>query len=661
MSTSLDETSNAPDASNVRWQFIDSSNNSRTNLTQVKRHVMQEYMRQKKGGTRQSESEEEEPRAKRGRPKKTRVAKRRPEKKAKSDDDNNNNQPRARRSTRKQVTYKEDLNVEVNCDVFASDPISSDPALIEPNDVPSFSPFRSSSAQPQDVPLPLDGFVDVHPQSSPSHDLYFNNTSWPSQSTISYQSMPSPNTMSSDARIDTFNTLPIELNRNGHRIFDSYLNDMPASSYESHYLSPMAHNCYTPAFVPEIMEGTVAFQNAISYMQLTLRKEEEIQNNLLHRGRTASVLQEHNSDNPHDISDAAIIPCLSAAALEDCDPRPGHEETSWTCMRAAREMIRARDGPAAFANTRIGMMTNWENYVLPGYETQGASFFYECDQNAPFSSDSLASVPQLTPKPRSIPSPPYSTSSAFSEVSPSLEPRTILPPHSVQIPVDEIKFQCEEFFDFLRRCEQLALYQRDNPQLSYITRHTAVQETSILHQILATPPDAQFTTSDNRKQMIAHLTVLMTLNAAMWDYRNTPGRAALFLDTIEKSIVDSEVSMNGSVDARLQTLLECSDGTFDGWPTSSDGFASAAPVEELPDFSQYFPTATSPSARPWFAGRMLKIAQRLSPLSWYRVNEFLFSCLTLQVRESCMALWEADLRREILDAPTTYVMGSLTE
>ncbi|KAJ5276687.1 hypothetical protein N7524_002840 [Penicillium chrysogenum] len=642
MPTSLDDTSSAPDAFNVRWQFIDSSNNSRTNLTQVKRHVMQEYMRQKKGGTRQSESEEEGPRAKRERPKKTRVAKRRPEKKAKSDDDNNNNQPRARRSTRKQVTYKDDINVDVNCDVFASNPISSDPVLNEPNDVPSFPPSRSSSAQSQDVPLPLDGFVDVHPQSSPSHDLYSNNFSWPSQSTISYQFMPSPNTMSSDARIDTFNTPPMELNRNEHRIFDSYANDMPASSYESRYLSPMAHNCYTPAFVPEIT------------------KEEEFQNTLLHRDRAVSMPQEHRSDNPHDVSDVAVIPCLSAAALEDCDPRPDHKETSWAHMRAAHDMVRARGGPTAFANTRIGMIINWENYILPGYEINEPSLFYEYDQRAPISSDSQASMPQLTPTPRPMPSPPYSTSSAFSEVSPSPEPRTMLPPHSARIPVDEIKFQCENFFDFLRRCEQLALYQRDNPQSSYITRHTAVQEKSILYQVLASPPDARVNT-DNRKQMIARLTALMTLNAAMWDYRNTPARAAIFLDTIEKSMVDSEVGMNSSVDATLQTLLQCTNGSFDGWPASADGFASAAPVEELPDFSQYFPTATSPSARPLFADRMLKIAQRLSPLSWYRVNEFLFSCLTLQVQESCMALWEADLRREILDAPTTYVMRSLME
>ncbi|KAJ5944064.1 hypothetical protein N7516_004232 [Penicillium verrucosum] len=643
MSTSLDQTAgNAPDASNARWQFIDSSNNSRTNLTQVKRHVMQEYMRQRKGGARQSESEEEAPRPKRGRPKKTRGAQRRSDKKAKSDGDNNNNQLRARRSTRKQSTRKEDLNY---CDVLVSNPISSDPPLIESNDMPSFPPFRPSSAESQDVPLSLDGFVDVHPQSSPSHDLFSNDFSWPSPSTIPYQFMPSPTTMINDARIDTFNTLPlpIESGRDGHRIFGSYINDIPAS-YGPHYRSPMAHDGYTPAFVPETMKG-------------------DSQNTLFHGDRAISVLREHRADNPHDISDVAIISCLSAAALEDCDPRPGHKEISWVHMRAAREMIRARGGPAAFANTRIGMMINWQNYILPGYETYGPSFLSDYDQHAPVSSASLATLTHFTPKrnPRSMPSPPYSTSSASSEVSPSPEPRTMLPPHTESIPIDEIKFQCEEFFDFLRRCEQLALYQRDNPQSAYITRHTAVQETSILHKVLVAPPGARFTTSDDRKQMVARLTALMTLNAAMWDYRNTPARAAIFLDTLEKSMVESEVGINGSIEARLRTLLECSDGTFDGWPTSVDGFASPTPVEELPDFSQYFPTATSPSARPWFAGRMLKVANRLSSLSWFHVYEFLFSCLTLQVQESSTALWEADFRREILGAPTIYAMRSLTE
>jgi hypothetical protein len=156
--------------------------------------------------------------------------------------------------------------------------------------------------------------------------------------------------------------------------------------------------------------------------------------------------------------------------------------------------------------------------------------------------------------------------------------------------------------------------------------------------------------------MVTRLTALMILNAALWDYRYTPARAALFLNTLEKAMVDSEVGMTGSVEALLQILQECNDGSFESWSsTNTDGIASAAVVEDLPDFSQYFPTATSPSARPWFAGRMLKIANRLSVWSWYRVSELLFSCLTLQVQDSLTALWEADLRKEILDAPVEWL------
>jgi hypothetical protein len=121
-------------------------------------------------------------------------------------------------------------------------------------------------------------------------------------------------------------------------------------------------------------------------------------------------------------------------------------------------------------------------------------------------------------------------------------------------------------------------------------------------------------------------------------------------------MIDSEVGMSGSVEAILQILLECNDGYI------TDEITAAATVEDLPDFSQYGPTATSPSARPWYAGRMLKIAKRLRAETWYRVSDFLFSCLTLQVREPCMALWAADLRQEILDAPlTSYIMRSLIE
>jgi hypothetical protein len=146
--------------------------------------------------------------------------------------------------------------------------------------------------------------------------------------------------------------------------------------------------------------------------------------------------------------------------------------------------------------------------------------------------------------------------------------------------------------------------------------------------------------------MVARQTALIMLNAALWDYRYTPSRGATFLSTLEQSVIES-----GSIEALLQILLECNDGT-------SDYFAN----ENVSDFSQYAPAATSNAARPWWAGRMLKVAKRLSADSWHRLGGFLFACLTLSVRESVVFLWEPDVRKEILEAAwTSYVMPSLIE
>ncbi|CAG7960265.1 unnamed protein product [Penicillium olsonii] len=627
-----------PSETPVRWQFIDSSNNSRSNLTQVKRHVMQEYMRQKKGSPRQSESDEERPQPKRGRPRKPRA--KRAAKKAKSDSDS---------KERKAQPKSKDVSAE-----------PADEEIVR--DIPGFTSTQASEASESTLFLPFrpshpDAFYQdyVSGYNTPNEAIDFNNFLWSSAPTTPDQLMQSPKTIMSAARTDPFNTLPIDLDEDGQRLFDFYVNTMPACSYGSHFRTAKAHNWYTAVFVPEGMKGSVAFQNTIIVHAANtwswVRNEGQTPNTLLHRDRAVTMLREHIAQNPHDISDVAIISCLSAAALEDFDPRPGRKEISWIHMRAAREMIRARGGPAAFAKTRLGMLINWQDYILSGYETHGPSFYYEYEQ--PTFQENVPPQSNF----HSMPSPPYSTSSAHS-VSPCPEPQAVPIPTS---PVDEIKFQCEEFLDFLRRCEQLALYQRDNPEALHISRQAILQPTCLLHRVLAAPPGARFSTSGDRKQMVARLVALMILNAALWDYRYTPARVGLFLTTLEKAMVDSEVDMSGSVEAILQILLECNDGNVEELST---GYFDTASLGEpdVPDYSQYSPTASSPSARPWFAGRMLKIAKRLRSESWYRVSEFLFSCLTLQVQESSMVFWEGELRQEILDAPlTSYHMRSLIE
>lgn len=659
--------SDKPQASNVRWQFIDSSNNSRSNLTQVKRHVMQEYMRQKKGDSQQAEDEEIEEDAptrpaKRGRPKSTRATKRKSTRKATHPTPQD---PQSTNVTNQPVAlFEQDAPVDIEDigqDRIATVTTSSSPsALSAQAQSIAHLPYRTSSIQPYN-PFEPQRLVDISPQThSYPTDLSSSLASWSSTPTTPLEFTQSPRSIMSAARTDPFNTLPIELDLDGQRLFDFYVNDMPACSYGSHFRSLKAHNWYTAVFVPEAMKGAVAFQNTILVHAANtwawVRNEGETADGLLHRDRAIRMLREHIHKNPGDTSDIAIISCLSAAALEDFDPRPGRKEFSWMHMRAARDMIRARGGPTAFANTRLGMLINWQDYILSGYETRGLSFSFE--PTSSFTPITPAEPPvQPSQISHSMPSPPYSTSS-LSDITPCSEPPPAATSSLIQLsPIDEIRLQCEEFLDFLRRCEQLALYQKANPESCDLTRHTSVQKSSLIFQILAAPPGARFTASGDRKQMVARLTALMILNAALWDYRYAPMHAGTFLRTLEHAMIDSEVSMSGSVEAILQILLACNDGYV-----SADDIISSSLSEELPDFSQYSSVTASPSARPWFTGRMLKIAKRLGADSWHQISALLFSCLTLQVSEYTVHSWEPELRREILEAPlTSYTMPSLLE
>lgn len=652
------DSTSLPEAAQTRWQFIDTSKNSRSNLTQVKRHVMQEYMRQKKGDSHQSDEETDAPKPrKRGRPRKADSNRRESTRKWTSSK-NSSIQPKPSDGKSSSHSSDEDAQGEINRidhTALSLDTSASSQSMAVYQQTFPFRPSPDSyDTEPQDFLFSFELADTVSGVTEYSSDM--NEIAGPTYVEPTW----SPKTIMSAARTDPFNSLPLELDLDGQRLFDFYVNDMPSCSYGGHYRSNKAHNWYRMVFVPEGMRGGVAFQNTILVHAANtwawVHNETETTRTLLHRDRALTMLREYLKNDPYDDSDVAIISCLSAAALEDFDPRPGHKEISWMHMRAARNMIRSRGGPSAFAHTRLGMLINWQDYILSGYETHGPSFSFE-------STDSTASSKQIPHQPppsqhfHNMPSPPSSIGSPPGDSNTCPTPRpssTFVLNSSVQeSPIDEIRLQCEVFLDFLRRCEQLALYQRDHPEACDVARRATVQEASILFRVIAAPPRARFTASGDRKQMVSRLTTLIMLNAGLWDYRYTPILAGTFMKTLERAMINSEVSMSGSVEAILQILLECNDGI-------DHGLLDWSSTESLPDYSQYSSNNASPSSRPWFAGRMLKIAKRLSPGSWHRLNDMLFSCLTLQTSEPSFCLWEADLRREILDAPlTSYIMPSL--
>ncbi|KAG5296676.1 sigma-70 region 2 family protein [Histoplasma ohiense] len=440
---------------------------------------------------------------------------------------------------------------------------------------------------------------------------------------------PAPQTHLSAARTDPFDSLPISLDEEGKILFDFYANVMPSCSYGFHTRSPNAHNWYLQVFIPEAMKGDITFQNTIlvhaANTQAWVKGLSETRAALTHRGRGIEMLRKHFEKHPADISDAAISATLSCAAVEDFDPRPERKPISWIHMRAAMQMIRARGGPAAFQqNQRMAMLINWQDYILAGYETKGPSFFY-------------AHIPVYV-----------------QNQNPS--DQTLSKGDQSFTPLDEIHTQCEEFLSFLHRCERLSLTQKSSHAVFNAlipSRYSAFQPDTLLFRILSSPPGIRYSIPGERKQIISRLAALITINVALWDYRNLPHKIETFLNGLQTKLLTSEVDVSSSVEALLQILLACDDSfglvSDDseplGLPLRKSAMPAAAPV---------------PSERPWFVGRMLKIAKRLGRSSWERLNDSLLSFLTLTAETPKLPSWETELRHEILTAPlTSYIMPLL--
>lgn len=142
-------------------------------------------------------------------------------------------------------------------------------------------------------------------------------------------------------------------------------------------------------------------------------------------------------------------------------------------MRAAHEMIRTGGGPAAFPSTRPGILVDLQGYTPSGCETRGSSLSSDQSPLAAIPFGSLArsshEVPELLSPPCSPLPIPLHMDAYPCNFSNALLCQTMSPS-----PIEDLRLSCEEFLDFLRRCEQLALYQKSNMGSGSPSRYTAV-------------------------------------------------------------------------------------------------------------------------------------------------------------------------------------------
>ena len=591
------------DVATTRFQFIDNTSTSASsgNSTQVRRHVMQEFMRQKRL---QNKHRQEKP------PKSTDPALRRPVPKIKA----------RRRMCQSQSTGSftassigqpatsslDDWQSRTLTFPFPQDEVCIE-GQVEEIGQSGWSSPQTDKGHPDFFFLEPSAFAklaDLSDQSSRTRSVSVCNsfssmeTLMGSESSNLYVS-PDPQSPLSAARTDPFDCLPMTLSKTDAELFDFYANVMPACSYGFERRSPHAHNWYLSVFIPEAMKGAVCFQNTILVHAANtlawVKGLTETALSIVHRARASQILLQHFQDSPTDTSDASISATLSAAALEDFDPRQERREYAWMHFRAAVQKLRDRGGPAALAqHNRLQMLINWSDYIFSGYSSCGPTFYFHHDPTA-ISSD---------------------------------------PCVAHQIAVQEIREQCEEFIKFLRCTEQLAFVQAriQNTPIAIRRqpmRYTAFQAGQPLERLLASPPNLRYTETGRLKQILSRLAALLTINTAIWQYRHSPGMSEEFLFELVENITYNELDVHLSVEALIQILLS--------------GSKNPALLD---------------TERPWFVGRMLKVAKRLSAPSFQKLNDVLLSYLTLgSALEPRVTDWEDELRLEILEAPlTSYVL-----
>ncbi|KIW96414.1 uncharacterized protein Z519_03483 [Cladophialophora bantiana CBS 173.52] len=577
-----------------RFQFIDNSDvtSMGSNSTQVRRHVMQEYMREKRWEARShSNTADGSEGPTRKKPDKPRSRPRSRQRRLQGRDAVATDVRESTRSIATKATASDNADGQSYLDEAVEEIDRQIPHLVVGRTKPATT-FRLGSTAFAKLADMIPNAPFTPPSSTKSSDSSPpHKRRWPSSGSSSQS--PEPQSYLSAARTDPFASLPMELSPQDQELFDFYANVMPACSYGFERRSPLAHNWYLTVFIPEAMKGAVCFQNTIlvhaANTQAWVQGLSETRLAIEHRAKASQLLLHHYQQYPHDTSDATISATISAAALEDFDPRIERRIYAWMHWDAVVQKIRDRGGPAALVqNNRLQMLINWSDYIFSGYKGHGATFYFDHQSSPSHSSDQEAEA----------------------------------------IARAEIAEQCEEFITFLKCAEHLALVQagmQGNPisRNQQPLRYSVFLPGQPLYNLLASPNGPRYTETGQFKQIISRLASLMTINTAVWEYRHSTEFSEAFFAELMDNIIHNELDRHISVEALIQILLS----------------GSKNPV--------LFHTE-----RPWFVGRMLKVSKRLSRPTFERLNELLLNFLSLGPGLApAMLDWEDELRAEILNAP----------
>jgi hypothetical protein len=253
-------------------------------------------------------------------------------------------------------------------------------------------------------------------------------------------------------------------------------------------------NWFRDVMFPCSLIVPVAFQQVVlnfaAQHRAKMRGEHDTKESAYQMSKGLRLLKEWRMKYPQDCSDQAITALLLQVTHDDFFSGIGDKRNCWVHMRAVMEMIRERGGSQAFEkNARMAMLINVLDYGLAGYQNRGLalSYFHE---------------------------PTGGTSYMINQED---------------VTVRELQVIYREFLTFLSNADHLVLVQSSEYSHPQGLRRSTFRKGTILFQLLTYPPSVRPGNPGYRNQICYRMSILLHLNAALWDFRASHTRTERFL------------------------------------------------------------------------------------------------------------------------------------
>lgn len=338
--------------------------------------------------------------------------------------------------------------------------------------------------------------------------------------------LPEPASILSAARTDPFDVLPLPLNIKEQEFFDFYAQVMPRHSYGFEKRNPFARKWYWSVMIPEAMRGPSCFQSIVlaHAAQARAKLTGQIESKLVahhHRDRATQLFERHVRGDPHGTLNETISATISAAIIVEANQSSDGRRPSWGFWRTIMQKIEQRDGGDFMTQggtTQI--LLYWSDYTNPGYNST-ISIFDPAYRNILSGGDNLAAI------------------GVVEEV---------------------VSYQCSELVAFLKCVEwrastQLGRRGKTSRGRAVPLHVSTFEPGGALFSLASGSNSLRYGKSGQFKQSICRLASLMIIHVAMWQYRDEPDVMQGFFVDLIQNVREYGLDKRMSSEALVQILL----------------------------------------------------------------------------------------------------------